>query len=200
LFCGFGSWQLLNGRKVSCPKDREAMRDFVERAIESNSMVQYLGMDGYGNMEGRLPGYVTCKALRGSFQSADAGINGGNNNMGGGYGRNGNGGGNAGPGSTGNQSMHGVPMEPINILVKQLYNRNRKVLDSCGFLRDLLGFQRCITALVKDYDLRGFFGGMSAYHDSERMARVLGVRTDFKFANNFASDNDSKVMRLAQMM
>lgn len=54
--------QLMNGCAVTCEKDLVAMRTFVQRALDDNNMVQYLGMDGY-NMpsDSPLPGYVTCR-------------------------------------------------------------------------------------------------------------------------------------------
>ena len=54
--------QLMNGRAISNKDDLKAMRKFVQDALDSNSMVQYIGMDAYdGPKDGALPGYVTCK-------------------------------------------------------------------------------------------------------------------------------------------
>lgn len=54
--------QLMNGRSVSNKEDLKAMRKFVQDSLDSNSMVQYLGMDGYdAPAGGALPGYVTCR-------------------------------------------------------------------------------------------------------------------------------------------
>ncbi len=47
--------------------DREAMRKFVQNAVDNNDALQYLGMDAYSNPDGKLPGYVTCRVLRDSF-------------------------------------------------------------------------------------------------------------------------------------
>jgi hypothetical protein len=39
---------------------------------------------------------------------------------------------------------------------------------------------------MKDFDFRAFFGGMSMYHDSAGMARILGIpNADMLFANDF---------------
>jgi hypothetical protein len=46
---------------------------------------------------------------------------------------------------------------------------------------------------MKTFDMRQFFGGMAAYHDSQRMATVLGVKTDFKFVNDFADGKNGQV-------
>jgi hypothetical protein len=89
--------------------------------------------------------------------------------------------------------MHGVPMEPINILIRRLYKNNEKALVNCAFVVDLFGFQRCVLALMKKYDLRSFFGGMTAYHDSQRMANVLGVRTEFQFMKDFSDGRSGQV-------
>jgi hypothetical protein len=122
-------------------------------------------------------------------------------NDGGGGGRGGGGssggrGASGGPGSggIGNISMHGVPMEPILIMIRKLFKNNEKALVNCAFLVDLFGFQRCILSLMKTFDMRQFFGGMAAYHDSQRMATVLGVKTDFKFVNDFADGKNGQVI------
>ena len=62
-----------------------------------------------------------------------------------------------------------------------------QVLTNCAFVKDFLGFHRCIFALMKGFDLRLFFGGMSMYHDSAGMARTLGIPgADMLFASDFA--------------
>lgn len=48
--------QLLNGQTVTNPKDREGMRKFMQDAVDNRNVVRYLGMDGYSNTEGVLPG------------------------------------------------------------------------------------------------------------------------------------------------
>ena len=40
-------------------------------------------------------------------------------------------------------------------------------------MSDFLGSHRCICSLMKEFDFRAFFGGMSAYHDGAAMARTL---------------------------
>lgn len=81
-------------------------------------------------------------------------------------------------------------MDPINIIIKKLFKDNSKVLKICGFVDDLPGFTRCIHSLMSVYDLREFFGGMGAYHDGQRMAEALGVKSNFKFASNFVDGKD----------
>ena len=63
--------QLMNGHAVTDEKDLLAMRKFVQDALDSNNLVQYMGMDAYGSSsEGAggssgsgapLPGYITCR-------------------------------------------------------------------------------------------------------------------------------------------
>jgi hypothetical protein len=93
-------------------------------------------------------------------------------------------------------SPHGVPMEPIYQIIKVLYKNNEKTLKSCAFISDFFGFQRCVLALMKPFDLREFFGGMEAYHDGQRMASVLGVDAPFRFASNFVDGVNDQVMRV----
>lgn len=206
--------QLMNGQPVTNEEEREAMRKFVEDSITSNNAIQYIGMDalqtssssaqdGSGGSGGgggdntadrqALPGYVTCNFLRDNFvQAFDCGALGGGGGPGGGFNRGTGAGGGGGPngGSSVNISSHGIPMDPINVIIKKLYKDNSKTLKICGFVDDLAGFTRCIHSLMSVYDLRGFFGGMAAYHDGQRMAEILGVRSSFKFASNFVDGKD----------
>jgi hypothetical protein len=165
--------QLLNGENVTDDEDREAMRKFVQDAVDGNNVLQYLGMDAYSNPNGRLPGYVTCRVLRDSFAqvqpggggqwdgAGSSGGMGGANRAGGGGGGGASGGGGGSGGSAANVSNHGIPMDPICTMIIKLYRNNEKALTNCAFIVDLFGFQRCILSLTKVYDLRQFFGGMS---------------------------------------
>lgn len=117
--------------------------------------------------------------------------------MGGGFRGGGGGGGGGGNGGSNDASgagvsIHGVPMEPTYRTIHKLYKANQEVLESCAFLPDQLGFQRCVMSLTKAYDMRGFFGGMSAYHDSQRMAQSIGVVCDLEFANDFVDGRNWK--------
>ena len=96
-------------------------------------------------------------------------------------------------GNTANVSNHCVPMDPICTMIRKLYRNNEKTLTNCAFIVDLFGFQRCILSLTKVYDLRQFFGGMSAYHDSQLMADLLGVKTRFQFVNDFVDGKNGQV-------
>lgn len=169
------------------------MRAFVQEAIDSNNVLQYLGVDGYSNPDGKLPGYITCKVLKDSFaqvQSSSTPSGGGGSGGGGG-----GGGSSSSAQSTANISNHGVPMEPIFTMIRRLYKNNEKSMTNCAFIADLFGFQRCILSLTKVFDMRQFFGGMSAYHDSQRMADILGVDTRFQFASNFVDGKNGQVCR-----
>lgn len=185
----------MNGLPVSCEEDLLAMRSFVQEALDTNCMIQYLGMDGYSAPpDAGLPGYVTCKQLRTSFSILPGpGMNGGS----GGGAQAGSGGGASGGGAAAGSgsgiSTHGIPMDIINRMVRTIYNNNEKVLKNCAFIADYFGFQRCIMSLTNVYDLREFFGGMAAYHDGQRMASVLGINTPFRFASDFVSGCNGQV-------
>ncbi len=185
--------QLLNGQYVTDDDDREAMRRFVQDAVDGNNVLQYLGMDAYSNPEGKLPGYVTCRVLRDSFAQVQQANGGGQGDSGMGSNRAAGGGGGAGGASASNVSNHGIPMDPICTMIRKLYRNNEKALTNCAFIVDLFGFQRCILSLTKVYDLRQFFGGMSAYHNSQLMADLLGVKTRFQFANDFVDGKNGQV-------
>lgn len=134
-------------------------------------------------------GYVTCNFLRDAYRMMDSNASNANSN----YPRsNGGNGGNNASQSTGNVSIHGIPLEPTYRTIHKMYKNEETVLKSCAFLVDLLGFQRCIMSLMKAFDLRGFFGGMSAYHDCQRMADLLGVQCDARFTSNFVDGKDGK--------
>ena len=197
--------QLMNGQPVTNQEEREAMRKFVESSISENNAVQYLGMDGFqtaassdAGESNLLPGYVTCAFLRDNFVQAQGAsfsnfsFGGGGGGHGGGGASGGGGGGGGGSGANlGNMSAQGIPLDPINAIVRKIYEDNSKVLKICGFVDDFYGFQRCIQSLGKDpFDLRDFFGGMSAYHDGQQMAAILGVRSEFKFASDFVIGKD----------
>ena len=81
-------------------------------------------------------------------------------------------------------------------MVRKIYKENEKVLKNSAFIKDFFGFQRCIMSLCKEYDLRTFFGGMEAYHDGQRMASVLGLDTQFKFASGFVIGGSGKVCEI----
>jgi hypothetical protein len=63
------------------------------------------------------------------------------------------------------------------IMIRKVYRNHEKALTNCTFIVDLFGFQRCILSLTKVYYLHQFFWGMSAYHNSQLMADLLGVNT-----------------------
>lgn len=109
------------------------MRRFVQESIEANNQVQYLGMDGYGMpADGALPGYVTCGSMRESFANnpaAEASSHRSSN------------GSSASASSSAAVSAHGIPMEPINMIVKRIYKENANIANSCAFVKDYLGFR-----------------------------------------------------------
>ena len=202
--------QLMNGERVTNEEDRLAMYNFVKGSINSNNMLLYVGMDGYSNQGGVacMPGYVTCNVLRVRYSDPAAGNNPGGFGGGPGFGYSSGGGGGGGGGgyssggrpgggsnqqsSANNVSAQGVPLDPMYTMIRRLYRNNEKVLTSSAFLADLFGFQRCITSLMKTYDLRQFFGGMSAYHNSRAMAEALGIEEASMFVTDFVEGMSGK--------
>ena len=85
----------------------------------------------------------------------------------------------------GGSAPNGVPMEPVVNISKRIWMSNQKILTNCAFVKDFLGFHRCIYSLMKHYDFRRFFGGMCMYHDGEGMARILGIPNPERFASDF---------------
>ena len=107
-----------------------------------------------------------------------------------------NGGGGGNNGSSGNMSTHGIPLDPINMMIKRMYKEHSKVLKNSAFVPDYFSFHRCITSLMDRFDLREFLGGMQAYHDGQRMAQILGVDTQFTFANDFVDGRNGQVKNI----
>lgn len=60
-----------------------------------------------------------------------------------------------------------------------------QVMENCAFVKDFLGFHRCIHSLMKAFDLRSFFGGMGVYNNGEAMANLLNVPHPERFASDF---------------
>lgn len=134
--------QLFNGRQVTNREDREAMREFVQDAVDEGRMVRYLGMDGgYSTSGTSLPGYVTCPSLStyGRFLQGDG--PGGDANSNGSAGARGGQGNNKGAAQGGGVysvlpgSKHGIPMEPLKSIFEKIYTEDQKVLASSAFLQ-----------------------------------------------------------------
>ena len=102
---------------------------------------------------------MTCQSLKEVLAS----------NLGAAHGNSGSG--NAKNGGTHGTAPNGVSTDPIMNVAKRIYTTGQKALTNCAFIKDLFGFQRCIKSLMREYDLRKFFGGMRCYHDCEAMAR-----------------------------
>jgi hypothetical protein len=83
-------------------------------------------------------------------------------------------------------------MDSFKSLVNKVYKQNEKNLYENAFVVDSFGFTRCVSSLMKEFDMRKFFGGMSAYHDGQCMAELLGVRSKLKFSSNFVDGKDGK--------
>jgi hypothetical protein len=60
-----------------------------------------------------------------------------------------------------------VDIDMASTLCKKLYDKNQKALKTSAFCKTQQSFQLCIKSLFTAYDLRGFFGGMSKYHNSK---------------------------------
>ena len=177
------------------------MRSFVLKCLEGRDglmMLPYVGMDEYSVSAihtGKLPGYITCKSLKESFSSS--GFNGGsgrpnqpNSSQ---QGSSSAGGGSSSASMLSGSAPNGVPMDPVVNISKRLWMTSQKVMMNCAFVKDFLGFHRCIFNLMKEYDFRTFFGGMSMYHDGEGMARLLNIPNPERFASDFVHGINGKV-------
>ncbi len=187
--------ELMNGKPVTDQDDAHAMRQYVLHCIEGRNsllMLPYVGMDEYSNPDGKLQGYVSCTLLKQTCTSNPSGS--GMGSMGGRSSGNGGAQGSAAAGG-GSSSLfsstapNGVPMEPIGQIISRIFNTDQKILTNCAFIKDLLGFQRCVLSLMKAFDLRDFFGGMSCYHNGEAMARALQIPNPGRFSNRFMNDS-----------
>lgn len=69
--------------------------------------------------------------------------------------------------------------EVMPLLCKKLYEKNQKALKTSAFCKMQHTFTLCIKSLFAAYDMRGFFGGMSKYHDSRYfpLLRPIGQST-----------------------
>lgn len=189
--------EVMNGRRVTDEDDRRAMRQYILLCLEGQGglqMLPYVGKDAYCNPSNLLPGYITCGDLT-EVCSGVAGDNGGGGGGGGGGFRNyqqqqheaesAHGSGNM----FSTVSPNGVPMKPIMNVCSRIYSTQQKVLTNCAFIKDLLGFKRCILSLMRVYDLREFFGGMSCYHDGASMARALDIPNPGRFMDRYAMNS-----------
>lgn len=210
--------QLMNGKPVTDRDDAMAMRQFISRCVaacdlhylqqlgggdnqqqgslSSNCahMLRYVGVDEQSNPTGKLQGYITCAQLKevcapSAASQQQFANNGGGGRGGGGHHQQHNQESSSSSSMFGSISPNGVPMIPINSVCRRIYSTRQKTLANCAFIRDFLGFQRCVLSLMKAYDVREFFGGMSCYHDGEAMARALGVPNPERFSNRFMEDS-----------
>lgn len=83
--------------------------------------------------------------------------------------------------------------EYMNILSNKLYGRNAGVLDGCGFCKKPFSFQKCIKSLNGPFDLRGFLGGMSNFHNSRLLLQSLDLPSAHLFPDNFIDPCSSNV-------
>lgn len=91
---------------------------------------------------GNINGCVACRLLRESFSmmpgagpSVDASSSASR-------------GGNSSSGNSSSMSIHGIPMEPINMMIKRIYKENASTLQNCAFVHGHFGFHKCIMALM----------------------------------------------------
>ena len=77
----------------------------------------------------------SCRALRQAFSAVP------------GSDARGSGSGAASSGS--NMSAHGIPMEPINIMIRNMYRENLKTMQNSASLPGYFAFHRCITGLME---------------------------------------------------
>jgi hypothetical protein len=80
--------------------------------------------------------------------------------------------------------------EVIPLLSKKIYEKNQRALKTSAFCKMQSSFTLCMKSLFASFDLRGFFGGMSKYHDSRALLHSLDLPFADKFHDNFL-DSDS---------
>lgn len=180
--------ELTSGQQVSNEEEADAMRNFVVKCLEGRDglcMLPFVGMDEYSSAQpGKLSGYISCPGLIERFVSSSAASGSGGHQ---GRQQQNQGQQNQGqPSMMGGYAPNGVPMEPVVNISKRIWMSNHKVMTNCAFVKDFLGFHRCIYSLMKPYNLRQFFGGMSMYHDGEAMAKALGIPHPERFASDFS--------------
>jgi hypothetical protein len=78
-----------------------------------------------------------------------------------------------------------VVVDIISPLTKKLYEKNQRALKTSAFCKVQHTFTICLKSLFAGYDLRGFFGGMSKYHDSRALLESLNFPFAAKFSNDF---------------
>jgi hypothetical protein len=83
--------------------------------------------------------------------------------------------------------------EIMNLLANKLYGRNAGVLDGCGFCKAPFSFQQCVKALHSPFDLRGFIGGMSIFHNSRLLLQSLEIPSAHLFPDNFIDPCSSNI-------
>jgi hypothetical protein len=59
-----------------------------------------------------------------------------------------------------------VSNEVVPQLCKKLYEKNQKALKASAFCKMQHTFVLCVKSILTGFDMRGFFGGMSMYHNS----------------------------------
>jgi hypothetical protein len=83
--------------------------------------------------------------------------------------------------------------EVMNALAKKVYSRMHGVLDGCGFCKSKFSFQECVKSLHSSFDLRGFLGGMSNYHNSKLLLQSLDFPHAALFPDNFVDPSSTHI-------
>jgi hypothetical protein len=83
------------------------------------------------------------------------------------------------------QGEKNTPQELMILLCKKLYDVNQKALKTSAFCKVFHTFMLCVKSLFAGFDMRGFFGGMSKYHDTRALLQSLNLPFANKFDDNF---------------
>jgi hypothetical protein len=92
-----------------------------------------------------------------------------------------------------------VPNEKRNtqdilpLVCKKLYEKNQRALKTSAFCKGSHTFMLCMRSLLNGFDMRGFFGGMSKYHDSKSLLQSLNLPFADKFDSNFLDSGSIEV-------
>lgn len=153
--------QLLDGQRISDPKDYTMVRDFVSRALDSGSFLPFRETpDGRSVPERNITPYLGSFLQNRDSSSSDD--------------------------SQTSELRRTFPtpndrpasLEALRQIGVAVFRRNSDVLKQCCFVQDESSFVTLLGG-VRDavYDLRGLFGGMSCYENSRQLVSVATGRT-----------------------
>ena len=80
--------------------------------------------------------------------------------------------------------------EVFNIVIRKLWERNKHVLITCAFVKDMFAFSHAMKVMIdQKFDLKSFFGGMSMFKKSRSLFESLGLESIGRnFENEICED------------